>query len=215
MASEDQLQTVNEFHRLYYDEAEKGGTWKNTSWLGVPAHKCPMDMWIYQEMIHELKPDLIVETGTYQGGSALFLASMCDIEGKGAVVSVDIEPQPGLPEHARITYLIGSSTSPGILEEIREKIEPGATVMVILDSDHSADHVSAELRAYAPLVSVGSYLVVEDTNVNGNPILPGWGPGPREAVEEFLKETNGYEVDQTREKFFMTFNPGGFLKRVR
>jgi cephalosporin hydroxylase len=206
---------VAAFHRLYYDEAENGGTWKNTRWLGVPAHKCPLDLWVYQEMIHELRPDVIVETGTYQGGSALFLASMCDVEGQGRVISIDIEPQPDLPKHDRIEYLIGSSTSEGILEEVRARIGPGDTVMVILDSDHSAEHVSNELAAFAPMVTVGSYLVVEDTNVNGNPILPGWGPGPREAVEEFLKGTDGYEVDESREKFFMTFNPGGYLKRVR
>jgi len=211
--SDEERRIIAEFHRLYYDEAERGGTWKNTSWRGVPAHKCPMDMWVYQEIMQELRPDLIVETGTYQGGSALFFADVCDMLGGGRVISIDIDPQPGLPEHERITYLLGSSTSEEILEKVRA--EAGGTVMVVLDSDHSAEHVGNELRAYAPMVPVGSYLVVEDTNVNGNPILPGWGPGPREAVEEFLRENDGYVVDETREKFFMTFNPGGYLKRVR
>jgi cephalosporin hydroxylase len=208
-------ETVDAFHRLYYDEAEKGGTWKNTHWLGIPAHKCPLDLWVYQEIMHEVGPDVIVETGTYQGGSALYLASLCDVLGRGRVISIDIEAQPDLPKHDRITYLIGSSTSEGILEEVGAGIEPGAKVMVVLDSDHSAEHVAAELRSYSPLVTVGSYLVVEDTNVNGNPILPGFGPGPGEAVEEFLRDNDDYEVDRSREKFFMTFNPGGYLKRVR
>ncbi|HEV3475521.1 MAG TPA: CmcI family methyltransferase, partial [Actinomycetota bacterium] len=108
----------------------------------------------------------------------------------------------------------GSSTSEEILERVRAEVA-GGTTMVILDSDHSAKHVSDELRAYAPMVSVGHYLVVEDTNLNGNPILPEWGPGPREAVEGFLRETDAFEVDRSREKFFMTFNPTGYLRRVR
>jgi cephalosporin hydroxylase len=212
--SEDERQTIDQFHRLYYDEAERGGTWKNTFWQGVPTHKCPLDLWVYQEMIHELRPDVIVETGTYQGGSALYLAAVCDVIGHGRVISIDIEPQPGLPEHERITYMLGSSTSAEILEKVRAEVASG-TVMVVLDSDHSAEHVGNELRAYGPLVTVGGYLIVEDTNVNGNPILPGWGPGPREAVEDFLRGNDDYVVDESREKFFMTFNPGGYLKRVR
>lgn len=214
MSSEDQSRIVEDFHRLYYDEAERGGTWKNTWWRGVATHKCPLDLWVYQEIIHELRPDAIVETGTYQGGSALYLAAVCDFVGNGRVISIDIDHQPGLPEHERITYLLGSSTSAEIVERVRTEVERGS-VMVVLDSDHSAEHVGNELRAYAPLVTVGSYLIVEDTNVNGNPILPGWGPGPREAVDSFLKENDGYVVDESREKFFMTFNPGGYLRRVR
>lgn len=213
MPDQSAQETVARFHRLFYDEAERGGTWKNTSWLGVPAHKCPLDLWIYQEIIHELRPDVVIETGTYKGGGALYLASLCDLEDHGRVIAIDIDPQPGLPQHDRITYLTGSSTSEEILEKVRGEL--GGTTMVILDSDHSAQHVSAELRAWAPMVSVGHYLVVEDTNLNGNPILPEWGPGPREAVEEFLRETDAFEVDQSREKFFMTFNPTGYLRRVR
>ena len=214
MASEEERKTIAEFHRLYYDEAERGGTWKKTFWREVPAHKCPLDLWVYQEIIQELRPEVIVETGTYKGGSALYLADVCDLVGNGRVISIDIEPQPDLPEHERITYLVGSSTAEEMVEKVRADVE-GGSVMVVLDSDHSAEHVGNELRAYASLVTVGSYLIVEDTNVNGNPILPGWGPGPREAVEEFLRENGAYVVDESREKFFMTFNPGGYLRRVR
>jgi cephalosporin hydroxylase len=85
---------------------------------------------------------------------------------------------------------------------------------VILDSDHSQTHVRAELQAYAPMVSLGSYLVVEDTNVNGHPVLPDFGPGPMEATQEFLISHNEFVRDPSREKFMMTFNPGGFLRRV-
>jgi cephalosporin hydroxylase len=207
-------ETVERFHRLYYDDAESGGTWQATHWLGRPALKCPLDLWIYQEMVQELRPDVIVETGTFLGGTALFLASICDLVGHGRVVTIDIEPQAGVPSHDRITYLHGSSTSPEVLGQVREALGDG-TLMAILDSDHHAEHVLEELRAYAPLVPVGSYLIAEDTNINGNPVLPDWGPGPREAVETFLGETDSFAVDESKEKFFMTFNPGGYLKRVR
>ena len=86
--------------------------------------------------------------------------------------------------------------------------------MVILDSDHSRDHVLAELRAYAPMVTTAQYLIVEDTNVNGNPVLPEFGPGPMEALDAFLAENDDFEPDDEREKFLLTFNPRGYLRRV-
>ena len=87
--------------------------------------------------------------------------------------------------------------------------------MVILDSDHNRDHVLKEMELYSPLVTRGSYLVVEDTNINGNPVLADFGPGPAEAVREFLQHHNEFEVDRNMEKFYMTFSPGGYLRRVR
>jgi cephalosporin hydroxylase len=209
-----EAQLVERFHELYYSSHLSGGTWYATSWLGVKTWKCPLDLWIYQEMLHEIRPDLIVETGTAFGGSALYLASLCGLLGRGHVVTVDVREEPGRPRHERITYLNGSSTSGPIVDQVRAMAYL-KRVLVILDSDHSKDHVLAELHAYAPLVTKGSYLVVEDTNLNGHPILPAFGPGPMEAVEEFLAESPEFEVDRTREKFLMTFNPGGFLKRVR
>jgi cephalosporin hydroxylase len=87
--------------------------------------------------------------------------------------------------------------------------------MVILDSDHSQSHVEKELKLFAPLVTLNSYLIVEDTNINGHPAYPSFGPGPYEAVETFLRTNDNFEVDSSREKFLMTFNPKGYLKRVR
>jgi cephalosporin hydroxylase len=204
---------VDRFHRLYYDRAQT--TWKNTWWLGTAVQKCPLDLWVYQELIVELRPELILETGTCAGGSALFLAAMCEIVGRGQVVSVDIAPRPGRPVHPRVTYLTGSSTDEAILDQLRARARGRSPVMAILDSDHSREHVAAELSLYAPLVTVGSYLVVEDTNVNGHPVLPEFGPGPREAVDAFLAANSAFEVDESREKFLMTFNPRGFLRRMR
>jgi cephalosporin hydroxylase len=197
------------FHRLYYDTA----VWKDTYWLGVRTQKCPLDLWIYQEILHQTRPDLILETGTAHGGSALYLASVCDLLGRGEVVTVDIHPVEGRPEHDRITYLTGSSTDNEIVSELERRTAESEQVLVILDSDHSRDHVLDELRIYNRFVTPGSYLIVEDTNVNGHPVMPEHGPGPMEALEDYLAETSDFEVDAAREKFFMTFNPRGFLRK--
>jgi cephalosporin hydroxylase len=207
-------ESAEEFHRLFYETAyAKGDAW-NPKWMGYAALKCPFDLWIYQEILHEIRPALVVETGTARGGSALFLASVLDLLGAGEVVSIDIVRRPEWPSHPRITYLTGSSTSPAIVEQAKARVAAAARVVVILDSDHKKDHVLAELQAYAPLVSPGSYLIVEDTNINGHPVFPGFGPGPTEAVNEFLAGTRAFERDPGRERFFVTFNPGGYLRRI-
>ena len=211
----EERRVVDEFHRLYFESEVFGGTWKNTAWMGIPTRKCPLDLWIYQEMIHELRPDLVVETGTAWGGSALYLASICELVNNGEVVSVDVAPREPLPTHPRVRYLEGSSVSPKIFDQIRRAAEGKTNVLVMLDSDHRCSHVLEELRLYSTIVPVGSYLVAEDTNVNGHPVNPDFGPGPMEAVETFMAEQDSFVVDQEREKFYMTFNPGGFLRRVR
>ena len=202
---------VREFHRLYYNSGSR--TWSDTYWLGTPAQKCPLDLWIYQELLHELRPAVIVETGTAAGGSALFLASICDLLGHGSIVTVDVAPKPGRPTHERITYLTGSSTAPEIRKQVEELVGDSAPVLVILDSNHERDHVLEELRIYAPLVTPGSFVIVEDTNVNGHPVSSDHGPGPMEAVDELLRSSDEFSVDRRREKFFLTFNPGGYLQR--
>jgi cephalosporin hydroxylase len=205
--------TTDRFHRLYFDAHLQGKTWADTRWFGVPLAKCPLDLWVYQEIVAETRPDLVVETGTFEGGSALFFASLLDLVGNGRVVTVDIEQREGRPTHERITYLTGSSTASEIVDEVRGHVAGASRVLVVLDSDHRRDHVLAELRAYGDFVTPGSYLIVEDTNVNGHPVAPEFGPGPMEAVERFLEQDDRFEVDQSREKFLLTFNPGGFLRR--
>lgn len=196
------------YHRRIND------TWLNTWFLGVRTVKLPADLWIYQEIIHEVQPDVIVETGTLDGGSAFYLARMFDLLGKGRVVTIDIEDQGGRPEHERITYVRGSSIDPAIVASVASGIDDGDTVMVILDSDHSRDHVLAELGVWAEFVSQGSYLIVEDGNVNGHPVLPRYGPGPTEAMEAWLPRHPEFVVDSSREKFMHSFNPGGYLRRA-
>jgi cephalosporin hydroxylase len=203
---------IKEFHKHYYASY----VWlKNTSWLGVSILKLPLDLFLYQEIIYEIKPDLIIECGTYNGGSALFFSSMLDLINKGKVLSIDIKPEPNLPVHPRITYFTASSTSPEAIEKVKSMINPNDVVMVVLDSDHTKDHVLNELRLYNGFVTKGSYLIVEDTNINGYPVLPDWGPGPMEALHEFLKENNDFIIDITKHKFFVTFHPDGFLRKVR
>jgi cephalosporin hydroxylase len=117
------------------------------------------------------------------------------------------------PKHDRVTYVTGSSTAPETLALVAERAQGKSPVMVILDSDHRRDHVLTELRSYADFVTPGSYLVVEDTNLNDHPLLPGFGPGPMEAVDEFLRERDDFEPDPSAEKFLLTFNPRGYLRR--
>src|SRR6266550_5011312 len=144
---------VREFHKLYFYGKER--TWKNnTFWLKVPVAKCPLDLWVYQEIISETKPDVIIETGTAFGGSALFLASICELANRGRVITIDLAEQPGRPEHRRIQYLSGSSTAEEIIAKVRGMIGADDRVMVILDSDHRAEHVRKELDIYNRLVSV-------------------------------------------------------------
>ncbi len=175
---------VNEFARIYYQRS--GQTWMRTYWLGTQILKNPADMWIYQEILHEVRPQLIIETGTAHGGSALFLASICDLLEQGRVVTVDVAALEGRPDHPRISYVQGSSTDEAIVGDLAKAAETSKPVLVILDSDHSKHHVLQELRTYSDLVTQGSFLIVEDTNINGHPVMREAGPGPMEAVQEFL-----------------------------
>lgn len=211
MTPADTTALIDQFHTLYYSRRDQ--TWGETYWLGHHVLKCPLDLWIYQELLYEARPELIIETGTYLGGSALFLASMCDLLGSGEVVTIDSARQPDRPRHRRITYLTGSSTSKKILRQVRRRAKGKSGVLIILDSGHGKDHVLSELHAYAPLVTPGSYLVIEDTNLNGRPVEGDHGPGPAEAVEAFLTSHDEFVRDESREKFLLTFNPGGYLKK--
>lgn len=204
---------VEMFHQLYY--AIKDQTWENTYYLGRHIIKCPLDLWVCQEIFHEVKPDLIIETGTFHGGAALYYANVCDTLQHGRILTIDIDRYSGITEHPRITYINGSSTSESVVREVEAVVKNKKTILVILDSDHGYDHVLQELQIYSRFVTPGSYLIVEDTNVNGHPVRPEWGPGPMEALEEFLRNDNCFEIDIGREKFMLTMNPKGYLKKIR
>lgn len=207
--------TVDAFLDLYFRRWRNGDDTISLSWLGHQTLKCPSDLWIYQELLTELRPDVIVETGTCFGGSALFLASICDLLDCGQVITVDSDASASSrrPRHRRIHYVTGSSTDTGTLATVR-KLAANRRGMVILDSDHGRDHVLAEMRLYQEFVATGSYMIVEDTCVNGHPILPEHGPGPWEAVDEFLRESKAFAVDRDRERLLLTLNPRGYLRRI-
>ena len=213
MTAQEQA-VVDGFHDLYYDgPAGAAPVFVRTYWMGVECLKCPLDLWIYQEIIAETLPDLVVETGTYMGGSALFLAHVLDVVGRGEIISIDILDLPGRPVHPRIKYVTGSSSDPGLIRSLLDH-RPEERRMIILDSDHTKGHVLSELHLLAPYLNPGGYLIVEDTNINGHPAYRSFGEGPFEAVAEFLQEDSSFVVDEAREKFLMTFNPRGFLKKT-
>jgi len=201
-----------DFHKLMYNS--EAHTWQTTKWFGTPIQKNPLDLFIFQEIIYETKPDVIVEAGTFAGGSALYMATLLDEMNQGKVITIDIETKPGRPQHPRIQYLLGSSTDPQIVEKVKSAIRPTDKVMVVLDSDHRKKHVLNELLIYSKMVTKGNYLILEDTNINGHPVAPYFGPGPMEALQEYLKDHSDLEIDKTRERLFVTFNPNGYLRKV-
>ncbi len=170
-------------------------------------------MWIYQEIIWSQRPEYIIECGTFRGGSALFYAHLFDLIGHGEVITLDILEQADRPQHERITYINGSSTDTNVISKVTDIIGENKKVLVVLDSDHSRDHVLAEMHAWKDVVTAGSYMIVEDSNVNGHPARPDHGPGPMEAIQSFIKENNDFEIDLSKEKFFMTQNPRGYLRK--
>lgn len=216
--SPDQQTLLNRFHDLYYSlMAEgRGVDTIGLKWLGHEMFKCPMDLWLYQELIAHQRPDVVIETGTFRGGSAHYLATLCDLVGHGQVISVDINPwaDKPRPQHPRLSYIVGSSTAPEVLAEVHDVVGSRRNVLVILDSDHARDHVLEELRLYQQFIPDGGLLIVEDTNVNGHPTFADHGPGPWEAVAAFLAENPDFIADRSLERFLLTMNPRGYLRRV-
>jgi cephalosporin hydroxylase len=189
--------------------------------MGVDCWKSVSDMWNYQEILFELKPSLLIEFGTAHGGSALFFASIVRQIGEPfKVLSVDVNHgrlDPAAQRDPDIVFVKSSSTVPAIAEHIqRLKGEFPGKIFAILDSDHSMNHVLAEMKLLRPLLSAGDYLIAEDANLNGHPILPGYGPGPYEAVAAYEHEfPTDYTHDVAREnKFGFTFAPNGYLIRT-
>jgi cephalosporin hydroxylase len=217
--AQDGLRIVDNFFELLYFSA----VWVDrTRWRGIPIAKLPTDLWVYQELLFDLQPDLIIETGTAHGGSAAFMAAMLDCNQRGRIITIDPHHYDNRPSHPRVEYWNGSSTDPVLVERLKPIAAGCATVMVVLDSAHSTDHVRSEIALYAPLVTLGSYLIVEDGFVDGNPLVPNYVDqydsgkgGPQTAIQELLATSDAFQVDVTRHKFLVTFNPNGYLKRIK
>lgn len=203
---------ITDFHNLFYDER----VFKKCSWIGNAIWKNPLDLWLYQEIIFHHKPDLIIETGSYAGASAHFMASMMSLSDyEGSVISIDT-----VRVHNRfnnVEFITGSSTDPDIVNMVTEKCSD-KKVMVVLDSDHSKKHVLEELKIYSKLTSKNQYLIVEDTNLNGHPVVSkgfdGNRPGPMEALDEFLGMNKDFVIDENMNKFLLTMHPRGFLLKT-
>jgi cephalosporin hydroxylase len=194
------------------------GNFSKVEWLGRPVWQNVTDAWLLQETIVELGVDLVIECGTNRGGSAFYMATIFDaLAGDGHVVTIDVERMVSF-EHPRITFLTGSSTSDEILDHVRaiagERIPK--TVLVLLDSDHSAPHVLEEMKRYAGFVTPGSYLFVQDGCIDELPSVLHGQPGPLVAIREFVKSDDRFVVDRERsERYLISHSPSGWLKRLR
>jgi cephalosporin hydroxylase len=221
--------------RTFMSESTQPRYSYNFSWLGRPIIQYPQDIVAMQELIWTVQPDLIVETGIAHGGSLILWASLLELNAAcggpqdGRVIGVDIDIRShnraaieAHPMFRRISMLEGSSVDEAVVAQVRDAAAGRERVLVCLDSNHTHAHVLAELEAYAPLTSVGSYCVVFDTVIEELPagMYPDrpWGPGnnPKTAVDEYLRSHPEFEVDhQMDDKLLVSVAPGGYLKRAR
>ncbi len=226
---------LKKFSRAWQVEAAKHDYIYNFSWLGRPIIQLPQDVFAMQELIWSVQPDLIIETGIAHGGSLVFSASMLELNAAcggpqdAQVLGIDIDIRAhnraaieAHPMFKRIEMIKGSSIAPEIIEQVHAAAKRRQRVLVCLDSNHTHDHVLAELNAYAPLTSAGSYCVVFDTAIEEAPVEMfadrSWGPGnnPKTAVREFLKIDDRFEIDHSiSNKLLITVAPDGYLRRIK
>ena len=203
-------------NRLFLEQLiRKTDNFGGIKWLGYPVWQNILDLWTIQETLAEVKPALLIETGTNRGGSARFYSHLFDLMGHGEVLTIDVEKLHEL-QLPRVQFLLGSSVAEEIVAIARERVRRcDGPVMVILDSDHSEAHVARELEAYAGFVTPGSYLMAQDgvTDVVGNFLGEG-RPGPLPAIQKFLPNHPEFTLDQERcDRFLVTHHPMGWLRR--
>ena len=185
-------------------------------WMGTRILKNPLDAWIYQEIIHEVQPDVIVEIGSRYGGGTKYFANLLDILGKGMVISIDIDRSVYNLDHERVKVLTGNSSDQKIISRVADLCR-GKAVLVIQDGDHSKKQALEDLENYSRFISVNSYFIMEDGIVDLFHHDDGLGfqdKGPLAAVEEFLSLNSHFAIDSSRERYILTYNPKGFLKRI-
>lgn len=209
---------LNDYLYMYWSSK----CWTETYWHGYKSYKFATDLIQYQQIIYDVKPDFIIETGIMYGGTTFFLAHMLDLIGHGIVIGIDINKMDNLPEHNRISYIFEDCLNNQCINRVNEILDDRYKKgLVILDSDHNMSHVLKEMNLYKQYVSVGSYLIVEDTDISGHPLQifdnktnQYIDPGPYEAVHAFLKDNKDFEIDDSREDLILTNNPDGFLRRI-
>jgi cephalosporin hydroxylase len=199
---------------FYMQLIDRTQNFHTTRWIGHQTWQSVFDAWTAAEVIADVKPDLIIECGTYQGGSALFYADLLTLLGKGRVISIDTERLHNLA-HAKVEFWLGSSTSPDIVSRAGEAAEAcRGPVMVVLDSDHTRDHVLSEMEHYSALVTRGSYMMVQDGIIDVLPTMKAGRPGPLVAIRDFLQHHPEFEVDYQRsDQFLVSHSPMGWLRR--
>ena len=186
----------------------------NCTWFGREALKNPFDAWVYQEIIYNTKPTIIIEIGNYSGGSTLYLATILDGLGFGKILGVDMNQEKVKDlNHNRISWITGDATSLDVYDKVKNEISQDDRVMIIEDSSHEYDSTLSILELYSPLVSKDCYFIIED-GICKEEYIPGPKPGPFEATHEFLKTHSEFQIDKKMEKFFLTYNPDGFLKKI-
>lgn len=184
-----------------------------TYYFGVQALKNPLDAWVYQEIIWEQQPDIIVEIGNAYGGSTLMLAHLCDLMGHGQIIGIDlshIHIPAQVTSHPRVTLIEGEAVQ--VFPQVQSLIQDKAKVLVIEDSAHTFDNTLNILRCYQELIQPGGYFIVED-GICHHGLDIGPQPGPYEAIEAFVREGTEFEIDRNREGFLITWNPKGFLRK--
>ncbi len=188
----------------------------HSSYFGIQAWKCPTDFWMYQEILFETRPDVIIEIGCNRGGGTLALHHMCQNLGHGRVIGIDISLDKIAPAVAAVDgiHFIESDASK-CFDEVRSLIGEDERVMVIEDSEHTYATTLSLLRQYSALVKPGDYFIVEDSICDHGLVIPnGPRPGPYEAIETFVEENPDFVIDRDRERFLITWNPKGYLQRV-
>jgi len=224
-----QDQKLHDVAREFLIRADRYNYSYQWTWLGLPIIQMPPDIVATQEVVWATRPTVIIEAGVARGGSLILLASLLQLIGHGRVIGIDIDIRPhnrtrieAHPLGHRIDLVEGSSTAPNVVDAVRSRIGPDDRVMVILDSNHTHEHVLDELRLYAPLVTSGQYLIVADTIVEDIPPQAHrprpWGPGnnPKTALEAYQKESARFEVDAyINDKLLESSSPGGYLRCVK
>jgi len=200
--------------RQWIERYQKELVFERVLYRGLPTWKNVVDLWVYQEIIWENEIDLVIEIGVRHGGTTLWLSDLLQTfcGARGLVIAIDLE-RPPIAFPPNVHFILGDSIATATVAAARAH-SSGHKTLVLADGNHAADHVLAEMRLYAPIISLGSYFIAEDGIVD----VMDWKeftPGPAVAARRFVAETDEFVIDQAREKFLLTYAPGGFLMRVK